>query len=630
MTISVKCSCGKLLAAPDSLRGKKARCPGCGKPLLVRDELSDTPPQPPEGIRPATQGGHSAQAPGAQGDDDALSLNPDDLAAAGISPAHTSNNKCRNCQTVLTEGQTVCPACGFDSAANIYTRQKRTQDTTKSYGNFLGIEMSPVKLIALATVVVLIIGVVGWYYLMGPGRKFRVIQTQVVTGFDALDGISVLQPLSLGQLGGDGRLGMKLPEGVKVPGAQPAAGVIPGNAPDITGLGGSDKLTLTRPDPSGNYLLIRAEISQSFLQDNGFSSRYDLVFRSSAYTLQTTSNPAGIPGVLLAATLDSGSAINLEAAKTSDYHALYPSIYKPAHEDVKLEGNFPNTGDVVFVGGNAKGHFHFDCPNIVSPGASSLIATGKLDVTSPQGMSIAYEYKGGDMTVGWAPDVTGWRATGQYTQHEHFSPFHKWEITLLFPRPAGADSGQIMLNGKPLASISFPASTAGPAAIPTPGITVTAPPPPPENTTANAGGTTGGSSNSGGAGASKAPGGITINDPLTAYLSALANARNKAKGVVSGSNMQQLLYAILLYTQQHQGKMPDKLDDLRGTIDGYDTIIRNPRTQEIPGFIYKKPADNYDQINSPGYTPILYESDNGQADPNGDIGYADGHVTMGM
>lgn len=35
MAIQVKCSCGKSFAAKDELQGKKAKCPACGKALLI-------------------------------------------------------------------------------------------------------------------------------------------------------------------------------------------------------------------------------------------------------------------------------------------------------------------------------------------------------------------------------------------------------------------------------------------------------------------------------------------------------------------------------------------------------------------------------------------------------------------
>jgi predicted RNA-binding Zn-ribbon protein involved in translation (DUF1610 family) len=77
--ISMKCpSCGKILSAPDTAAGKRAKCPACAAVMIVpevvreaeeirpeegpqlfglMDEINPPAPQPPPGAQPADQGG---------------------------------------------------------------------------------------------------------------------------------------------------------------------------------------------------------------------------------------------------------------------------------------------------------------------------------------------------------------------------------------------------------------------------------------------------------------------------------------------------------------------------------------------------------------------------------------------
>src|SRR5205809_38388 len=64
MSIVVSCSCGKRLRARDELASKRAKCPGCGKMLVVPPKVIDSeediydvidPPTAPSAPKPAAQ-----------------------------------------------------------------------------------------------------------------------------------------------------------------------------------------------------------------------------------------------------------------------------------------------------------------------------------------------------------------------------------------------------------------------------------------------------------------------------------------------------------------------------------------------------------------------------------------------
>jgi ssDNA-binding Zn-finger/Zn-ribbon topoisomerase 1 len=97
MPIPVQCDCGKKISAPDSSAGKTAKCPACGKPLLI----------PPE--RSAASAPSSAAA--------ARPVGKKSAAAAAASRVETVSVTCACGKTLKAKaslmGKAVkCPACG--------------------------------------------------------------------------------------------------------------------------------------------------------------------------------------------------------------------------------------------------------------------------------------------------------------------------------------------------------------------------------------------------------------------------------------------------------------------------------------------------------------------------------------
>ncbi|MBI3270910.1 MAG: hypothetical protein HYZ53_18050 [Planctomycetes bacterium] len=186
MPITVKCLCGKVLTAPDAMAGKKAKCPGCGKPVTIppadggasagrqpsvselETRVSVEPPPSLEklgikvpgaapaagparpssvapaagtakttgattaaGVRPAAPaaaaatGAPAAPATAAVHGAKTSAAGP---PAAGVAPkadgGTTGERKCGQCGKVWPADTVVCVACGFNMRSGMKLRQK--------------------------------------------------------------------------------------------------------------------------------------------------------------------------------------------------------------------------------------------------------------------------------------------------------------------------------------------------------------------------------------------------------------------------------------------------------------------------------------------------------------------------
>jgi len=99
--------------------------------------------------------------------------------------------------------------------------------------------------------------------------------------------------------------------------------------------------------------------------------------------------------------------------------------------------------------------------------------------------------------------------------------------------------------------------------------------------------------------------------------------RQQTQRVASMNNMRQLVMGCIMYSNDHKGTWPDKLD----AIDKYvgmkkDQLLTNPMHPDLkPGFVYVKPANS----NNPSRTMVLYESHT-KWEGGVNAGFADGHV----
>ena len=102
MAIRFQCptpGCGKQLQAREDMEGKNAKCPGCGKAVMVPFALPDSPP--PEPNRPAP-------------------------LPEALTPADDSKS-CPGCQATLATRAVICIECGYD-----FRTGKRIEKVTTS------------------------------------------------------------------------------------------------------------------------------------------------------------------------------------------------------------------------------------------------------------------------------------------------------------------------------------------------------------------------------------------------------------------------------------------------------------------------------------------------------------------
>lgn len=106
-------------------------------------------------------------------------------------------------------------------------------------------------------------------------------------------------------------------------------------------------------------------------------------------------------------------------------------------------------------------------------------------------------------------------------------------------------------------------------------------------------------------------------------------ARKAAARAAVASHIRQVSIAIIAYSNDHQGSLPDSLDDVAEFVDGKEALAKlltHPVTGEKVGILYVKPAKKLNDVKQPSITAILFEAQGGKIMEGGFIGYADGSV----
>jgi prepilin-type processing-associated H-X9-DG protein len=101
-------------------------------------------------------------------------------------------------------------------------------------------------------------------------------------------------------------------------------------------------------------------------------------------------------------------------------------------------------------------------------------------------------------------------------------------------------------------------------------------------------------------------------------LPALSQARGNAQRATCMNNEKQIALAYLMYTQEHNGKCPQNLDDLR-KYAGTDKIFRCPAACD-----QSKPS--YQLFCGTNATDVIIREDPADHRDGGNVAYADGHV----
>ena len=569
MAIEFSCECGHRIRVADKFAGRRAKCPGCGNPITIPQP--DTP-------RDEIDGDLLYEA---------LGGTPDD-------PAPPEQVACPNCQHVMPPNVVTCPHCGYNRIARSHVQlnqdegKKKKREPGAPIFSLLGIDFGPVKLLV---VLALVIGPPTWYF-MGPGKSMHIEQMQVVSVVPTISSGEVSEPID--QSPG----GAPLIQMVKQVNKKKTIPPLEEAGDAMYALGGSDDLLVTNPDDDGDYVLLRVSLRQQVVSDKGSTSLYDSIIKGSDFKLEPTAGGPGIDGAMfLYHEFDQGRVqLSLAMADTSSYKAMFPS--EPTQVDIDRDMGMVN-GKAYWNQPTAKGEITFQSFYATGdmPAAKGLSGEGRLEVFNDLGATVDMYYKGGNLEVSWDTKSTGWWAINSYRQGTESWPWFRYEFSLLFERPqkagyynityCGSKLGKIFLEDKPV------------------------PQPPPISPIKLAkqhqqGGQAGGSSNP---------------NPLD-YFTLLADAQKQAKGIVSASNLRQIGLGLQMYLDQNHQQWPDRLDDLKTIIDGYDQIMVNPRTKSRPGFIYVKPESDAD----PATTAVVFENWQGSPDPNGAVLYADGHI----
>ncbi|MEL7089332.1 MAG: hypothetical protein AAGL98_12980, partial [Planctomycetota bacterium] len=308
----------------------------------------------------------------------------------------------------------------------------------------------------------------------------------------------------------------------------------------------------------------------------------------------------GAAGRLITSRFDQPVDIDLMGAQTTRYEALLPPAASTPPDRLDTEkmpaaltgeaeyGLGPTRGTVSFAAGRGSNGV---------PAPKGLTATGQLTMTHPQapGLRVDADYQGAFLTVGWNAGAQGQWSESRIVEKTKTSPFERYDFALLFPRPQDGGKYTLSFAGRDIGTVKL--SRAKQPNAPTPSPIASNRPGGPQPASKNA------------------------NSPL-AYFDILRDAKGRANGIVSANNMRQIGLGLQFYLNDHNGRFPESLIELRDYLPNIDQLMVNPRTGEHPGFIYEKPPPGA----NPAATPVLFEALGGQKDPTGAVLYGDGGI----
>jgi hypothetical protein len=501
----------------------------------------------------------------------AAAVPPPRPVAAHVDLDATTDRLCVRCGATMGERDLACPSCKFSPMTGRYADDQERGDGEEGpqpWMSLMGIDFTTRRLAATAVMLLLMASGVVWY-VNGPGAKLKVIESRTVTMFNAFEGIAVLE------------------QGI----------------PEVYGVGTGSDLLLSRSVPHGDKVMIRMHVAQSLLDAHDRRDR-----RAGRVMLLVSDFSVEVDGqrsmpTMLVRRVPAGAELLIGQSSTSDYRRILPPGGEPSNR--VLEG--PTMGEAVASGtvsydGSAgiTGQVNFMAYGLLSDMlVSGVTGNGQLKRVDPNGGEVVYDYHGGQLNITWSDEAEGWRTGGQRDPRAPMAPFTKHEVMLLFDRPTTGGRAKIFFADKHLASVRV------------------RPMPAAEPVVASAEGD-----------GEKQKEQEDLVDQIN-YLGAMARARNRARGLVSSSNMQQIGIALQLYSYEFRGQWPDTLEQLEAYhLPTLDQMLWNERTRENPGYIYVKPSDEDLRSKPLSQIPVLYESRGGQIDPSGSIVYADGHMDV--
>ncbi|MEM1210406.1 MAG: hypothetical protein AAGI54_14185 [Planctomycetota bacterium] len=598
VSIELHCEqCGKTLRVDDKYAGRRASCPSCHAPVDIPEKLEEL--EELEELEPLDES-PDADDSGYAVDEHAL----DALAAGSPAPPQpmTQAEKLEAAGLAAptpTKGKKhgAKPLPGHEAKPQLTDREKAAKADARR------------SLITKAVLVLVIFGALAggaYWYMTTLGAMVQIASSQSVRTVHALQGISPAEAR-------EGFNPMNNPL-VQMRGGAPsgAPGTSAGPDPDYLVIGGGDGLYVVRPDGGGDYLLVELDVREGLMKARNQWSGYNVRFRQSQFEV-TANTGQTVQPILLQKAIASPASVYLD--KGSNPTPVMPVGYQPTSTAYESKGrNERAAGTLAFDGSNGvTGQLSFRSLRAFnpSPGVSGITAEGQLELRSASGMQVDYTYSGYAAEVAWSSGDTGWVSTDSYMLGS-VTTMEMHRCALLIPKPAGATRLVINMGGEHLVTVSTTASSGAPSGPPAP--STPAPSTPPPGPVAS-GGALAPPVNAAGAAPASNP------NPL-GYFSALAQARDKARGTVAASNMRQIGVALHAFAAQNNDAFPESLDEIREFIPAFDELVKNPHTGEDVGFIYEPPAPDDD----PATTPILWESRGGYKDLSGYVLYADGHV----
>ncbi len=564
MAITFSCHCGKQIKVADKFAGRRAKCPACGGAVTI--------PQPDASDIDADL---VYEALGAQADRESE-------PAAGAT--------CSACDKPMQEGAVFCTHCGYNRLSQTYVKSAKAYEADEKEPKapllvLAGIELNWWK---LAVIVIPVIAIPVWYFT-GPARDVHVLDVQTVNIVESINAGETREPFNLLTQEGDMSLGIKAVQSKSNP--HPMIGGLE----ETYSLGSNDALVVTRPDESGDHIELEVALKQGAIRDMGRTSMYDSIIDGGDFKLVPIDGGTPLDARLLYHRFDSGAELDLGGADTTNYRTLFPS--EPTGLDVDKESG-TISGKAYWDQPHAKGQITFASSYSDGdyPAAKGLNANGKVTLTNNAGTTVNMDYAGGSLNIDWDPGATGHWSKRRYDHYSQFSPWHRYHFGLLFKRPEDGGKYKLTYCDKPVATVLI-----DPAPPPkTPSVS------PVKRAKAK---------NKAAAPSSSS------NNPLE-YFDVLVAGRQQARGIVSASNMRQIGLGLQIYLDQNGQVWPDRLDQLRNVLSGYELVMVNPRTGDNPGFIYIRPEPGAE----PTTTAVLFESSQGKPDPNGAVLYADGHI----
>ncbi|MEM8781841.1 MAG: hypothetical protein AAGE65_03205 [Planctomycetota bacterium] len=608
MPIEIACGCGKRFRVADAHAGKSGKCPGCGAAFSV-----------PVPKTLAAQDGDDGDGAFALAGLDA----PAEVEVRRIeTPEASSKPKgrtCFGCGAPIAERAIICTACGRSIVTGKTVQAEPEAEGGGKRGFFLfrpfmeigSLRVSPALLLLLAAVVAAPI----YWWVTGPGRKLAVYDAGRVWVLPAMKTGATRDGYSL--LTGQGDLSLGIEGSV--------AGVSGGQADDGDALhysvGGRDELLVLREGDgdgadAGQGVLLEVGLQQQLIRQVGSTSGYDAVVKARDFELVPLENQHGgaaLPARLLSAKFFRSEAVlDLGTAKTTSVRSAMPAAEPTRFNEQKEKAT---VSAIAVYDGDTRGTVRLSASRSYDgfPATPGVHATGELTTThaAAPGFVIEHRYTGDAVTVDWDDADQGRWATSDIRKHADLSPYYRYKFGLLFvPEEGGGPVGgryMVRYAGRELATVDI--ASGGAASPPAGGgasSAATSKPSPVSPIRRQQG----------------APSGrpINPNNPL-AYFDILLESRDRARGIVSASNLRQIGLSMLTYIDAN-GEWPESLEQLEDHVPGFSALLTNPRTGETPGFIYEKPADGA----PPSQTPVVWESFNGAKDPNGAVLYADGSI----